>query len=46
MSDEISYGCQQNLINPDKELAAILEFICSDPPDLSVGRFNRKSYHS
>ena len=29
MSDEPSYGCQQDLISPDTELAAILEFICS-----------------
>jgi putative transposase len=35
MSDEISYGCQQNLINPDKELAAILEFICSESNKLT-----------
>ncbi|OZH53996.1 transposase [Hydrocoleum sp. CS-953] len=30
-----SYGCQQNLINPDKELIAILEFICSESHKLT-----------
>jgi IS605 OrfB family transposase len=35
MSEEIIYGCQQNLINPDKELAAVLEFICSESNKLT-----------
>ena len=35
MSDELSYGCQQNLISPDPELAAILEFICSESNKLT-----------
>ena len=34
-ASEISYGCQQNLINPDRELAAILEFICSESNKLT-----------
>ena len=29
------FGCQQVLINPDKELKAILEFICSESSKLS-----------
>jgi putative transposase len=29
------YGCQQNLINPDKELKAILEYICSEANHLA-----------
>ncbi|MDJ0675841.1 MAG: transposase [Calothrix sp. MO_167.B42] len=29
------YGCQQNLINPDSELKAILEFICSESNKLT-----------
>ncbi len=29
------YGCQQNLINPDDELRAILEFICSESHKLT-----------
>ncbi|MBR8833589.1 MAG: transposase [Stigonema ocellatum SAG 48.90 = DSM 106950] len=29
------YGCQQNLISPDTELAAILEFICSESHKLT-----------
>ncbi|BBD64936.1 transposase [Nostoc commune NIES-4072] len=24
------YGCQQNLVNPNNELRAVLEFICSE----------------
>lgn len=35
MSEEIIYGCQQNLISPDKELAAVLEFICSEANSLT-----------
>ncbi|MDF5720590.1 MAG: transposase [Rhizonema sp. PD37] len=35
MSEEIIYGCQQNLISPDKELAAVLEFICSESNKLT-----------
>ncbi len=34
-SSEIIYGCQQNLISPDKELAAVLEFICSESNKLT-----------
>gem|GEM_PF-6342862 len=29
------YGCQQNLISPNTELAAILEFICSESHKLT-----------
>ncbi len=29
------YGCQQNLISPDKQLKAILEFICSESHKLT-----------
>ncbi|MGJ5675720.1 MAG: RNA-guided endonuclease InsQ/TnpB family protein [Nostochopsis sp.] len=29
------YGCQQNLINPNKELKAVLEFICSESHKLT-----------
>ncbi|MCV3212947.1 transposase [Plectonema radiosum NIES-515] len=29
------YGCQQNLINPNEELKAILEFICSESHKLT-----------
>ncbi len=29
------YGCQQNLISPDEELKAILEFICSESHKLT-----------
>ena len=29
------YGCQQNLINPDDELKAVLEFICSESHKLT-----------
>ncbi len=29
------YGCQQNLINPDKEVKAILEFLCSESVKLT-----------
>lgn len=29
------YGCQQNLINPDEELKAILKFICSESHKLT-----------
>ena len=29
------YGCQQNLINPDDDLKAILEFICSESHKLT-----------
>ncbi len=29
------YGCQQNLINPNQELKAILEFICSESNKLT-----------
>ncbi|MFB2770563.1 RNA-guided endonuclease InsQ/TnpB family protein [Pelatocladus sp. BLCC-F211] len=29
------YGCQQNLINPDIELKAVLEFICSESHKLT-----------
>lgn len=29
------YGCQQNLINPDEELKAVLEFICSESHKLT-----------
>ncbi|MGB3509706.1 MAG: hypothetical protein WBA93_10760 [Microcoleaceae cyanobacterium] len=29
------YGCQQNLINPSKELKAVLEFICSESHKLT-----------
>ena len=29
------YGCQQNLINPDNELRAVLEFICSESHKLT-----------
>lgn len=35
MSDEIRYGCQQNLISPDTQLAAILEFVCSESNKLT-----------
>ncbi|MDF5719134.1 MAG: hypothetical protein PUP91_01310 [Rhizonema sp. PD37] len=35
MSEEIIYGCQQNLISPDQELAAVLEFICSESNKLT-----------
>jgi IS605 OrfB family transposase len=28
------YGCQQNLISPDKELKAVLEFLCSEASKL------------
>ncbi|MBW4668677.1 MAG: transposase [Cyanomargarita calcarea GSE-NOS-MK-12-04C] len=35
MSEKIIYGCQQNLISPDKELAAVLEFICSESNKLT-----------
>jgi putative transposase len=30
-----SYGCQQILINPDKELRAILEFVCEESNKLA-----------
>ncbi|MBE9215331.1 transposase [Plectonema cf. radiosum LEGE 06105] len=30
-----SYGCQQHLINPSSELAAILEFLCSESAKLA-----------
>lgn len=30
-----SYGCQQNLINPDRELKSILEFICEESNKLA-----------
>ncbi len=29
------YGCQQNLVNPDNELRAVLEFICSESHKLT-----------
>ncbi|QBQ73509.1 transposase [Nodularia phage vB_NspS-kac65v162] len=29
------FGCQQNLINPDKEIKAILEFLCSESQKLT-----------
>lgn len=29
------YGCQQNLVNPDDELRAVLEFICSESHKLT-----------
>lgn len=29
------YGCQQNLINPNTELKAVLEFICSESHKLT-----------
>jgi len=29
------FGCQQNLINPDKEIKAILEFLCSEAQKLT-----------
>ena len=28
------YGCQQNLISPDKDLKAVLEFLCSEASNL------------
>jgi len=31
----MSYGCQQNLINPGKELKGILEFLCTESNNLS-----------
>ena len=30
-----SYGCQQNLINPSRELKSILEFICEESNKLA-----------
>jgi putative transposase len=30
-----SYGCQQNLINPDNDLKGILEFLCSEASKLT-----------
>jgi putative transposase len=30
----VGYGCQQNLISPDKDLSAILEFLCSEASKL------------
>jgi putative transposase len=30
----VGYGCQQNLISPDKDLRAILEFLCSEASKL------------
>jgi IS605 OrfB family transposase len=30
----VRYGCQQNLIDPDKDLRAILEFLCSEAAKL------------
>jgi putative transposase len=29
------FGCQQNLINPTKDLKAILEFLCSESSKLT-----------
>jgi len=28
------YGCQQNIISPDKDLKAVLEFLCSEASKL------------
>ncbi len=30
----MSYGCQQNLISPDKDLKALLEFVCTEANSL------------
>ena len=30
-----NYGCQQHLINPSKDLSAILEFLCGESAKLS-----------
>ena len=35
MIKSMSYGCQQNLINPDKELKGILEFLCTESNNLT-----------
>jgi IS605 OrfB family transposase len=32
---KLMYGCQQNLINPNEELKAVLEFICSESHKLT-----------
>jgi len=37
-----NYGCQQVLINTDKELRAVLEFVCSESNKLA----NCGSYYS
>jgi len=35
MKQTISYGCQQTLITPSKELGAILEYVCTEANKLS-----------
>jgi putative transposase len=31
----MSYGCQQVLVSPDKELKALLEFVCTESNNLT-----------
>jgi putative transposase len=46
MVETMSYGCQQILINPDKDLKALLEYVCTEANNLiNCGIYYSRQYY-